>query len=1292
MFNLFKAKSQLCLTVFGLSLLFSGTLRAERNPYWENAEMIGENKLAGHASFWPTPSIEEAKTTLKLNAVDSDRIISLDGTWKFNWVKQPSERPQDFYKKAYDVSEWENITVPSNWQIQGFGTPLYSNVVYPFSFDLDGAVMKPVHNSWIKHRLPNPVGSYRRKFTIPHNWDGQQLILHFGGVQSAMFVWVNGKKVGYSEGSMTAAEFDITDFVEDGPNVLAVEVYRWSDGSYLECQDFWRLSGIYRSVYLMARPEARVEDFFASALLTNDYRDGVLDLSVKTSSSSLAVKAQLFDADGDLVETLDVQNGQAQLTLPDVKVWSTETPYLYTLVVASLDETGEVTEALSQRIGFRSVEFCPQGQLLVNGVETIIKGVNRHEIDPDRGRVPTEKLMRKDLELMKQFNVNTVRNAHYPNDPRWYELCDEYGVMVIDEANVESHGAGYGKNSLSHHPQWKKAHVDRNERMVLRSRNHPSIIFWSLGNEAGPGINFKHAYDAVKTLDPTRPVHYEGANQYMDMDSRMYRPVDFMISQGKSDSTKPYILCEYAHAMGNAVGNLPEYMAAFEKYPRLIGGCIWDWVDQGLRAKYVAKDEAPNAQISDWTGQGVVVAPFEKEGTFFAYGGDFNDRPNQNSFCANGMINADREVYPKMYEMKHVYQNVVFHAIDAQNGQFSVQNKFERTNLDQFEVTYQITVNGDVVDSDTLDLEVPAGEQIDFSVDIESALYGGFFARLFGGKSLPAGADVRIRFSVKTTEPTIWSNAGHEVAYNQLPILSTQFDTMVNQGQLNVTDQVKLTVSGHNFTISFDKATALPDELTMNGVTYISNTDEAPRYHPFRAPVDNDNRVRGAWYGAGYHELQAKGLKVAVTNQQESVVTVQTTVRYIGRNQPRFEVVTDWVIFANGTIVSENRIKPIKSQPFLARNGFRMILPGQFNQYTWYGRGPWETYVDRKSAADFGRWKAGTDYLVKYTTPQDSGNREDTFWMALTNHEGAGLLFSSDEHFAFSALDYSALELTTKGHPIDLPEKSGKVYLNLANKTLGLGGASCGPGPMDEYLLYAQPYSFRYVIQALNSDDDPQKLASAKAPLCSAVAIERNKQGLVSLSSPTVGAQIVYQIDGGAFVNYTKPFEASGKFSLTAKATKDGYVHSVTSSKMFEEIGRKERWSVRAGSSQPREGEPEFAIDGKPETFWHSQYTGMSPGHPHVIELDLGRVEKLKGFKYLPRQGMANGRIADFTLLVSKDGKSWTEVKKGKFPNSDQWQTIEFTTGDYQFIKLVTGSEVNGNDFASISELDVIEE
>ncbi|MBN2842476.1 MAG: hypothetical protein JXM68_05265, partial [Sedimentisphaerales bacterium] len=575
---------------------------------WRDQSVLHINTVAPHATLAVHSQSKAAADFLP--AARSDRMLLLNGNWKFNWSAGPDQRPLDFYQVNFDDNNWQTIPVPSCWQIEGYGTPLYSNTRYPYNPDLIPDVMGPVEEGFLKYRLPNPVGSYRREFTLPTDWSDKQIFLKFEGVESAFYLWVNGSKVGYSQDSMTAAEFDITSFVNPGANLLAVEVYRWSDGSYLEDQDMWRLSGIHRDVIVYAQPRQAVRDVFARPQLDLSYTKGQLDITVLVDNfteqtAKVNIAADLFDADGKKVVSDDKvallePRGQAEvefaLAAGKVNCWSAEEPYLYTLVV-----TNSAGESTSCKVGFRTVEIKDQ-QVWVNGRAVEFLGANRHENDPDRGRVMAEEVMLKDILIMKQNNMNIVRNSHYPNTPRWYELCDQYGLYVMDEANIESHGMGYGDNSPSNKPGWRAAHVDRGVRMVQRSKNHPSIIFWSLGNEAGPGENFKFVREAILAIDSSRPIHYEGNSQWGDVYSEMYPRIWALADFNYAQLDKPYFVCEYAHGMGNAMGGLKEYVELFRKEKKLIGGCIWDFVDQGIRARHKSDNQKDYGSA--------VVAPF----------------------------------------------------------------------------------------------------------------------------------------------------------------------------------------------------------------------------------------------------------------------------------------------------------------------------------------------------------------------------------------------------------------------------------------------------------------------------------------------------------------------------------------------------------------------------------------------------------------------------------------------------------------------------------------------------------
>ena len=659
---------------------------------WENPAVFGINKEPYHCSLLP---YQDAESAIKGTREASKFHQSLNGKWKFHWVGKPADRPMDFFKPEYDVSSWDEIPVPSNWQLQGYGIPIYTNVAYPFPAD-------PPH---IPHDY-NPVGSYRTSFAVPDGWKGRRVFIHFAGVESAFYLWVNGEKVGYSQGSMTPAEFDITDYVIEGENILAVEVYRWSDGSYLEDQDMWRLSGIFRDVFLFSSPQVHLRDFFARCSLDSEYRDAVLKVTAKIRNHSAensagphSLDVVLLDAEGKRVGNKPLAEGRLEgieagaegvldleAEVPNPRKWSSESPYLYTLLLSLKNTAGEVVEVESCSFGFRVVEI-KAGQLWVNGVSVLLKGSNRHEHDPYCGRAMPLDRMIQDIELLKRFNFNTVRTSHYPDDPKWYDLCDMYGIYLIDEANLEGHGLGYELDkTLGNKPEWEAAHIDREEAMVERDKNHPSVIIWSMGNESGSGCNFEACARAIRDLDPTRPIHYERMNEVADIDSTMYPHLDDLIAVAQQNTDKPFIMCEYAHAMGNAVGNLKEYWEAIEKYPRLIGGCIWEWADHGLPLE--ADVEPDENGERPW---------------FWAYGGDFDDYPNDGCFCMDGLVFPDRRIPPKMWEVKKVYQYVALEPMDILKGEVRVRNKHFFTNLNSFDVAWTLSEDGYVIQEGVLE-------------------------------------------------------------------------------------------------------------------------------------------------------------------------------------------------------------------------------------------------------------------------------------------------------------------------------------------------------------------------------------------------------------------------------------------------------------------------------------------------------------------------------------------------------------------------------------------------------------
>ncbi|MBN1985584.1 MAG: DUF4981 domain-containing protein, partial [Prolixibacteraceae bacterium] len=941
-------------TLLILGMLIGTVLHAQND--WENEQVIGINKENAHNHYVPFENLKEAAADV---ALLSPYVVDLNGTWKFNWVKHPDLRPVDFYKPGFDVSYWDEIDVPADWQTRGYGVPIYTNIRYPFTKN-PPKVMDPAPENFTAHSHPNPVGSYRRTFEIPKNWNGREVILHFAGVKSAFYVWVNGQKAGYSQGSMTPAEFDITQYLVEGENVLAVEVYRWSDGSYLEDQDFWRLSGIYRDVYLYSVPKVHLWDFGIKSVFSDDLTKAEVNLSMKfrnfggRGSATCDIYLAEFGrvpAEQDKVATVSAQNVSTRnltqinqkITVENPKLWSAEKPNLYQFYFVVKDASGEITEVLSSHYGFRKIEIKDQ-QLWVNGKSVLLKGVNRHEHDPFNGRNVGVDMMIRDIELFKQFNINTVRTCHYPDHTDFYKLCDIYGVYVIDEANIESHGMGYGDESLGHDVRWQKAHVDRVVRMIERDKNYPSVIIWSLGNEAGPGVNFEVCRDAVKERDTERPVHYERYNEVADIESTMYPSVEWMDETGAKDNPKPFIMCEYAHAMGNAVGNLQEYWDVIESHKRLIGGCIWDWVDQGL-AKPV---------------------PGKEGEYFFAYGGDFGDSPNDGNFCINGLTTPDRQVTAKMEEVKKVYQYVGFEPVDLINGKIKITNKYQFLNLNTFHLDYQLECDGKVIQANRMPaLDLAPGKSQEITIPIKKP-------------ELKPGSEyfLKVNFTLKTDE--IWASQGHTIAWEQfkvpyqVPVFTAASNPMP---KVQVTeDDFEVTITGKFFHLVFGKKIGTITSLKYYNQEILSSEKEmhysfrrrrneppapptitynavgGPMLNVFRAPVDNDRAFSRFWINEELWNLTTEVQNVAVNNVNSSTVEIVAAIK---SSAPKgFSVVTNttFTIYGNGTIDVNSTFTPDETEWPLPKLGYIIHLPEGFENVEYFGAGPFENYVDRKRA------------------------------------------------------------------------------------------------------------------------------------------------------------------------------------------------------------------------------------------------------------------------------------------------------------------------------------------------------
>lgn len=1003
-----------------LAVLMQAPLAAQSMPDWENQHVFRIGKERPRATGFPAPSKEVAiGGSLKQNPW----VQSLNGDWSFHWASQPSERPVGFYQPDYDASAWDTIAVPSNWQIKGYGVPVYSNEVYLFKRDPPHVMGVPPEDfTSFKHR--NPVGSYRRAFQLPADWQGKQVFVQFEGVDSAFYLWVNGQKVGYSQDSRTPAIFDLTKYLQAGDNLIAVEVYRHSDGSYLEDQDMFRLSGIFRDVSLYAASKLHVRDTALHATLDKDYRHGQLCADVELvnyaeAEAKVDVHLTLYTADDEQVATVKKTNlrvGKDPLRLrtktinvPAPAKWTAETPSLYRAVVyvtEASSEDGGLLEATGYPVGFRTVEI-EEGQLKVNGQPILMKGVNRHEHDPTTGHYVSRASMIEDIRLMKQLNINTVRTCHYPDHPYWYTLCDEYGLYVIDEANVESHGMGYGLESLAKDPSWLAAHVDRAKNVYGRDKNHPSVIVWSLGNEAGNGVNCEAMYAWFKRHDPTRPVQYEQAyntvNGNSDIVCPMYALIPTLEKYGSEPRDRPMILCEYAHAMGNSVGNLQEYWDVIEASPWLQGGCIWDWVDQAL---YKTSDSG------------------EK---FLAYGGDFGDKPNSSNFCCNGVIAADRSLNPHAWEVKKVYQDIKVTPVESNRNAVTVRNKYSFINLNAYEPVWNVRVNGESIASGTLaPIDLPPGS----SKELELPL-----------PKLPAG-EALLTVSFQLPQNSVWADKGHVVAWDQLPLAGEFQAAPLGEGAAISLDQndTTLTATGEGFSLKFDSFTGALMSYAYRDTELLAG----PLVPNFRK-VPNDNqragniykRDFGAWMdAAAKRQLSSFAAKTVAGGAK---VTAEFELPTVG-NCP---LVIEYHINGSGALDVVMSVSPTQTErlPLLPRFGMSCQASKGLNEVQWYGRGPHETYADRKQSGEIGIYRAAANELAyAYVRPQDNANRSDVRWFALTNSSGGGLRIDAlDKPISFRALPYTLDDLSSAMHDYELPK--GEVSnLFVDSDVHGVGG------------------------------------------------------------------------------------------------------------------------------------------------------------------------------------------------------------------------------------------------------------
>ncbi len=1033
---------------------------------WQDETAISKGKEPPRATSVPYESVRQA---LDGRRAASPFVVSLNGPWKFHWVNHPKYRVIDFHQPDYDDALWPAIRVPSNWQTEGYDIPLYTNHVYPFAirppFVMDDP---PEHYTNFADR--NPVGAYRKRFTAPESWKGREIHLVFHGVDSFFYLWINGHYVGFSKDSRTPAAFRIDALLQPGENLIAVEVYRYSDASYLEDQDFWRLSGIFRDVELVAYAPVHIRDFFVKADLSDDFGAGLLrveaELSVETSGYRL--QAELYDSSRNRVATADAHVASRHSILPAAvpapALWSAETPSLYTLVLALYDEAGELVDCVSARTGFRRIEIR-DGVFLINGKPVKLKGVNRHEHEYRTGHTVTREGMLQDIVLMKQCNVNHVRTSHYPNVSEWYDLCDEYGFYVVDEANIESHGCGYKEKSLSRFPSWREAHVARAEAMVRRDRNHPCIVIWSLGNEAGPGENLRAAAGAVRAID-SRPIHYERCNEIADIESIMYPTVLNVQNLARSLRSKPFYLCEYGHAMGNSLGNLADYWKHIDLSPYMMGACLWEWMDHAL----------PALDISGPT-------PLE----YPAYGGDFGDEPNDGPYIADGLIFYDRSPKPAYFELKKVYQNIRFHWDPLRPSAVVVQNRFDFSDLSGLRICWELRGEEGVVAKGAWDkLDLPPGESLSLDWSCDPAL-------------LANVRDLRLYLSAVLKEDAVWADAGYEIAWETLSVvhrfpvthpLDHPVSSPLIPAEGAAVEALEDRWVAKNGTVSFEwKKT--------EGETALWSTDRnaaislGPRLSVFRAPADNDKWAATGWWAHGLHRLDPHTLRSEYRcdepggNSFHSVVDWKATegavaekfpagtIRLLPQPLPEdaasFRVESLYRLGEAGSMEVCVSITPRQASGLsLPRIGLEWLFPADFRKVIYYGRGPYENYVDRRSGAGIGRYESSVEaFLTPYAKPVDCGNRTEVHWVELWGEKSGIRIDTIETPFIFSALPHRQMELLNARHQYQLPASTATV-LHIDARHNGLGGNSCGPIPLERDQVRMTPVKLWLLLTPLS--------------------------------------------------------------------------------------------------------------------------------------------------------------------------------------------------------------------------------
>ncbi|MDR0547133.1 MAG: discoidin domain-containing protein, partial [Dysgonamonadaceae bacterium] len=1195
----------------------------------------------------------------------------------FFWAKDPASKPVNFEQNSFNTSAWDDIEVPSVWQIYGirhnknWDPPLYINTSYPFTYTANYSVMADRPSDWTyNNNMKNPLGSYRREFSLPASWDGRDIYVRFNGVGHGYYLWINGNMVGYSEDSYLPSEFKITDYVQAGANTIAVQVYRFTSGSFLECQDHWRLTGIFRDVFLWSAPKTQIRDYFFKTYLDAQYINAAVTLDVELTGNNLTagtLSAKIMKGSNTVAEKeLNAPVlGKNTLTfaVTNPNKWSAEIPNLYDLII-TLKDGDNTLDIRGGKVGFREVGIGSKGELLLNGKRLIFHGVNRHDHSEINGHTLSKEEMEKDIRTMKRLNINAIRTSHYPNNPYLYDLCDTYGMYVLAEADVECHG----NTGLSSVEVFRRPMVERNENHVKWLRNHPAILIWSYGNESGNGNNFQYVENAIKALDNTRLTHYEGNSAWSSVSSTMYGHYDHIKSIGEErlaqSNPRPHIQCENSHAMGNAMGAVRDMFNLYEKYPALTGEFIWEWKDHGI------KMPVPN-----------------KPGEYYwAYGGDFGDRPNDGNFVADGLVFPNHELSAKSYNTKKVYQPVDFRK--KAGDQFVVKSKLAFANTTGYDFYYSILEDGNVLSTQKLnDLNLSAGDSTVLTIPALP-------------ENAKAEAEYFIRFSVKQKAATWWAEAGYEVAGEQIalkPALKPVYEIPV-AGTVNIQDNAgNYTVTGDGFSAVFSKTKGTLESYIFAGKTLVN---EPLELNVFRLPTDNDKTQAETWDNAGIRKLNVAAGAWNVEQSDSAIsLSIENVYSAATNRNNLFTVKLMFKVLKDGAVLVSSIIDPKNKGVNLPETGFRLSMPAAFENLTWFGRGPYDSYPDRKESCFEGQFNSSvTGQWEQYIFPQETGNKEDVRWIALRDNEGAGLLFVAPGTMSASAVHYKAEELYTnrndrKKHPYEVTFNPNTI-VSLNARMRGLGNASCGPDVMPQYELKADYTLFAFMILPIANpltDTQLTEKARVESPVCATVTIERNKQGLVRLATPTENAQIYYKINGGAFQLYENPFDLADGGTITACCKAEGYFDSQESEKSFYVAIDKTKWRIASVSSQHGSDPASNAIDDNENTIWHTPWGDNEPAHPHEIVVDMLFEYTVEEFIYQGRLDGSNGRIKNYEIYFSNDFRNWgTAAASGQFANSSNIQKVVIHSKPRaRYFKLVAKSEVEGRNWATAAEIGI---